>query len=231
MTSFPSASRMIGFAPCFTLHTLRRMVVLPAFALPMTRMRNWGHRWQISSGPKAPSLNGRASLDDWLSADMGREEKCTVSLEARWWLEINECRPYRKDRVSFSGQIKAVTASLLSFPRPVPIAMYSHQKPDNLPVTLCMAQESGSTLRGRPPFWTSRTAWIHDGRKAWLNTRWLTWRNLGCPLVSFSFYSFSDALALPSVHSLSKQWLSWFLTWALSLIPSPLLSVDYFSLN
>jgi len=38
----------------------------------------------------------------------------------------------------------------ISLPRAVP--MYSHEKPDGLPVTLGMAQESGSTLRGRPPF-------------------------------------------------------------------------------
>ena len=70
---FPFASYMIGFVPRSTLHTLRRMVVLPAFAFPMTRMRNWGHSRRISPGSKAPSLNGRASLDEWaswFSADM-----------------------------------------------------------------------------------------------------------------------------------------------------------------
>jgi len=73
--------------------------------------------------------------------------------------------------------------------------MYSHEKPDGLPVTLGMAQKSGSTLRARPPFRTSRTAWIR-GRKASLNTlmtksavhRWV-----------FLFPRFSDTLALPSV--------------------------------
>ena len=57
-----------------------------------------------------------------------------------------------KNRVSFSRQIKAVMPSdadpSVSFPRTVP--MYSHEKPDDLPVTLGMAQESGSTLRGCP---------------------------------------------------------------------------------
>ena len=43
--------------------------------------------------------------------------------------------------------------------------MYSHEKPDDLLVT----QESSLTLRGRPPFWTSHTAWIYHGLKAWLN--------------------------------------------------------------
>ena len=37
---FPFSSYMIGFASGFALHTLRRMVVLPAFALPMMRIRN-----------------------------------------------------------------------------------------------------------------------------------------------------------------------------------------------
>ena len=40
LTSFPSPSYMIGFASGFALQTLRRMVVLPAFALPMMSMRN-----------------------------------------------------------------------------------------------------------------------------------------------------------------------------------------------
>jgi len=39
-TSFPSASYTIGLASSFALHTLRRIVVFPAFALPMMRMRN-----------------------------------------------------------------------------------------------------------------------------------------------------------------------------------------------
>jgi hypothetical protein len=48
------------------------------------RMRNWGHSSRIHAGFKAPSLNGRASLDEWaswFSADMAGEEKCTVSLK------------------------------------------------------------------------------------------------------------------------------------------------------
>ena len=116
MTSFPSASHIIGFVPCFALHTLCNMVVLPALALPMMRMRNWRHWKWIASGPKAPSLNGRVLLDDWLSADMGGEEKYTVSFETRWWSGINECRPYHKHRVSF--------------PRAVPMRL--HKKPDDL---------------------------------------------------------------------------------------------------
>ena len=105
MTSFPSASYMIGFASSVALHTLRRMVVLPAFALPMTRMRNWGHSRRISAGPKAPSLNGRAllgGLASWFSADMAGEEKCAVSLKTRWWSEISQWCYRFKNRVSFS---------------------------------------------------------------------------------------------------------------------------------
>ena len=93
--SFPSASYMIGFASGVTLHTLRRMVVLPAFALPIMRIRNLGHSLRISAGPKAPSLNGRASLDEWaswFSADMAGEEKYTLSLKTKWWSEISQWR-------------------------------------------------------------------------------------------------------------------------------------------
>jgi len=77
-SSFPSASYTIGFASGFALHTLRRIVVFPAFALPMMRMRNWGHLPRISSALKAPCLNGRASIDDWASlfvADIAGEDE------------------------------------------------------------------------------------------------------------------------------------------------------------
>ncbi len=73
---------MTGFASGFALQTLRRMVVLPAFALPMMRTRNWGHSRRIAAASKAPCLNGGVSLDDWASlfaTDMAGEEKCTVS--------------------------------------------------------------------------------------------------------------------------------------------------------
>ena len=83
-TSFPSASYTIGFASGFALHTLRRIVVLPAFALPMMRIRNLGQAARISSALKAPCLTG-SSLDDWASlyaVDMaGEAEECTVSVE------------------------------------------------------------------------------------------------------------------------------------------------------
>jgi len=191
MTSFPSASRMIGFVPRFALHTLRRMVVLPAFALPMTRMRNWGHwRW-ISSGPKAPSLNGRASLDDWLTADMGGEEKCTVSLEARWWSEINERGPYRKNRaISFSRQIKAVTEWRSFF------------SPSQ---GLCQCTPTKSrTIYRLLSVWRRKVVWhsevVHHSERPARHEFMMaaklgwtlddSWRNLGCPLVSFSFCSF-----------------------------------------
>jgi len=84
LTFFPFSSYTIGFASGFTLHTLRRMVVLPAFALPMMRIRNRGHSARIASTLKAPCLTGR-SLDDWASlfaADMaGEAEECTVSVD------------------------------------------------------------------------------------------------------------------------------------------------------
>jgi len=58
---------MAGFVSGLVLHTLRRMVVLPAFALPMMRMRNRGQTRRISAASKAPCLSGGASLDDWAS--------------------------------------------------------------------------------------------------------------------------------------------------------------------
>ena len=76
----------------------------------------------------------------------------------------------------------------VSFPRTVP--MYSHEKPDDLPVTLGMAQESGSTLRGCPlnvPH-GKESRWPQDLTK---HTRLMKW--------VFLFSRFSDALALPSV--------------------------------
>ena len=92
LSSFPFALYTIGFASGFALHILRRMVVFPAFALPMMRIRNWGHSARMSSASKAPCLNGRASLDDLSSlfaADIaGEAEECTASLKTRW-SEIN----------------------------------------------------------------------------------------------------------------------------------------------
>ena len=59
------------------------MVVLPAFALPMIRIRNRGQMLRISFALKAPCLTGR-SLDDWVSlfaVDIaGEAEDCTVSV-------------------------------------------------------------------------------------------------------------------------------------------------------
>ena len=43
-TDLPSFPYMIGFVPFATPQTFSRMVVLPALALPMTRMRKCGHR-------------------------------------------------------------------------------------------------------------------------------------------------------------------------------------------
>ena len=41
---------MMGFVPFATPQTFSRIVVLPALALPMTRMRKWGHLyWSLSS--------------------------------------------------------------------------------------------------------------------------------------------------------------------------------------
>ena len=90
--SFSSASYTIGFASGFALHTLRKMVVLPAFALPTMRIRNWGHSARIFSGRKAPCLTGRSL--DWAPffaddiAGEGEGEECTVSMKIRW-SEIN----------------------------------------------------------------------------------------------------------------------------------------------
>ena len=82
---------MIGFASGFALHTLRRMVVLPAFALPTMRIRNRGHSARIPFAFRAPCLTGRL-LDDWASlfaVDIaGEGEECTVSMKIKW-SEIN----------------------------------------------------------------------------------------------------------------------------------------------
>ncbi len=43
-TDLPSLSYMMGFTPFATPQTFSRTVVLPALALPMTRMRKCGHR-------------------------------------------------------------------------------------------------------------------------------------------------------------------------------------------
>ena len=40
---------MMGFVPFSTPQTFSRIVVLPAFALPMTRMRKWGHLYRSLS--------------------------------------------------------------------------------------------------------------------------------------------------------------------------------------
>ena len=44
---------MMGFVPCATPQTFSRIVVLPALALPMIRMRKWGHRYRSWSTAKA----------------------------------------------------------------------------------------------------------------------------------------------------------------------------------
>jgi hypothetical protein len=41
----PSLSYMMGFVPFATPQIFSRMVVLPALALPMMRIRKWGHRY------------------------------------------------------------------------------------------------------------------------------------------------------------------------------------------
>ena len=43
-TDLPYSLYMMGFVPFATPQTFSRMVVLPALALPMTRMRKCGHR-------------------------------------------------------------------------------------------------------------------------------------------------------------------------------------------
>ena len=44
-TDLPSLSYMMDFVPFATPQTFSRMVVLPALALPMTRMQKYGHRY------------------------------------------------------------------------------------------------------------------------------------------------------------------------------------------
>ena len=233
LTFFPSASYMIGFASRFALHTLHRMVVLPAFALPMTRMRNWGHSWQISAGPKAPSLNGRASLDEWtswFSVDMAGEEE---SVKTMWWSEINQWRYRFKDRVSFLTRNtlnQNTDAYWRCFLKSCP-AMYSQEKPDSLLVgthfiTTSVVHHppsndlpSISKLPLRAPIWTSCMTWIHDGHKAWLNILDDSWRSL--VTVSFLFLMFLVSMCTLftfwSLHFfLVKQQLSFlFLAWVL----------------
>ena len=91
LTSFPFASYTIGFASGLALHTLRKMVVLPEFALPMMRIRNRAHSSRISSALKAPCLTGgspddRASL---FTVDIaGEGEECAVNMKIEW-SEIN----------------------------------------------------------------------------------------------------------------------------------------------
>ena len=49
LSSTPCSSNMMGLVPCATPQTFSRMVVFPALALPMTRMRKWGQRyWSLS---------------------------------------------------------------------------------------------------------------------------------------------------------------------------------------
>ena len=48
-TDSPSLSYMMDFVPFATPQTFSRMVVLPALALPMTRMRKCGHRYRFLS--------------------------------------------------------------------------------------------------------------------------------------------------------------------------------------
>src|SRR6266550_4823001 len=48
-THLPSLSYMMGCVPFATPQTFSRMVVLPANALPMTRMRNCGHLYRSRS--------------------------------------------------------------------------------------------------------------------------------------------------------------------------------------
>ena len=76
---------MIGFASGFALHTLRRTVVLPAFAFPMTRIRNCGHSARIASALKAPCLTG-SSPNKWasmISAGVtGEVGECMVNVDS-----------------------------------------------------------------------------------------------------------------------------------------------------
>ena len=99
LTSFPFASYTIGFASGFALHTLRKMVVLPEFALPMMRIRNRAHSSRISSALKAPCLTGgspddRASL---FTVDIaGEGEECAVNMKIEW-SEINLGRYHNQE--------------------------------------------------------------------------------------------------------------------------------------
>ena len=50
---------MIGFVPFATPQTFSRIVVFPALALPITRIRKWGHR--------------KRSLSNLISSSLGSE--------------------------------------------------------------------------------------------------------------------------------------------------------------
>ncbi len=55
-SSTPFWSYMMGFVPFATPQTFSRMVVLPALALPMMRMRKWRHLYRSLSTLTEPSI-------------------------------------------------------------------------------------------------------------------------------------------------------------------------------
>ena len=175
---------MIGFASRFALHTLRRMVVLPAFALPMTRMRNWGHRRRISAGPKAPSLDGRTLLDDWLSADMGGEQECS-EFEDQVVVRDKPVRALSQESC-FLFQTKSKQQCRVTFillPPSQGCANVLARKAWRLTVTLDMPQVRHSKVVHH----TENPARQRPQSLATLDDSYESPNNLGWPLVSFSF--------------------------------------------
>ena len=150
-TSFPSASYMIGFVSGFALHTLRRMVVLPAFALPIIRIRNWGHSARICSALRAPCLT-RRSLDDCdslFAVDIeGEGEECTASVKIKW-SEINLWRYHDQEPLlPFLDESRGPGCSLRPQPRDL-----SSRWPRNRPLHRDL---------GRPPVWIYREKQARD---------------------------------------------------------------------
>jgi len=170
-TSFPSASYMMGLASGFTLHTLRRMVVLPAFALPMMRIRNWGHSARIASALRAPCLTGR-SLDGWASlfadAIAGEDEECTVRMKIRW-SEINQGDHDQRAIASFSGwRLGAVY-------HPQPSSkMFAKRKPRDLPSRWPRKHPIYHNF-GRPLVWTYSKKQARDLRETTTGNQRTCW--------------------------------------------------------
>jgi len=107
--------------------------------------------------------------------------------------------------------------------------MRSHEKPDALLVTLSIAQERGSTLRCRPPCWTSP-----HGMNSWWpqslaeHTRRLMKKSeLFIGELFFSFFRHSCSSLAKHVHPVHVSKVSWFLAWALDRFHDPFASITF----